>query len=113
MFYLLAVHPAMLPVGSNVQAEAVEGVKASNSASTSSKERFLLALAVADRRETDSFWLTGKLFQEAKGVLLLQQQEDLGCSSTRLASPEHAWGAAHLRLVAHGAPYVRGLWWRA
>ncbi|KAM0849875.1 hypothetical protein ACQ4PT_053483 [Festuca glaucescens] len=84
MFYLLAVHPAMLPVGSNVQdlvAEAMESVKASSAAS--SKEQFLSALA--DGSETDAFQLTSKLFQEAQGVLL-QQGQDLGAALKEVVS---------------------------
>ncbi|CAO1939323.1 unnamed protein product [Urochloa humidicola] len=74
MFYLLAVQPAMLPVGSNVQdllTEAMENVKASSSAS--SKDGFLSALADGGS-ETDAFRLAGDLFREAQGVLLQQQE---------------------------------------
>jgi hypothetical protein len=84
MFYLLAVHPAMLPVGSNVHdlvGEAMESVKASSAAS--SKEQFLSALA--DGSETEAFQLTSKLFQEAQGVLL-QQGQDLGAALKEVVS---------------------------
>ncbi|CAN6170572.1 unnamed protein product [Urochloa humidicola] len=80
MFYLLAVHPAMLPVGSNVQdllAEAMESVKASSAAL--SKERFLSALADGSG-EIDAFRLASDLFREAQGVLL-QQEQELGLAS--------------------------------
>lgn len=84
MFYLLAVHPAMLPVGGNVKdllEEAMESVKPSSASST---EQFLSALADGSDK-TDVFRLTGNLFQEAQGVLL-QQEQDLGAALKEVVS---------------------------
>lgn len=76
MFYLLAVHPAMLPVGSNAQDLVAEAMKSVKASSASSKEQFLSAMADGSS-ETDPFRLASQLFQEAQAVLL-QQEQDFG-----------------------------------
>lgn len=118
MFYLLAVHPAMLPVGSDVKdllSEAMDGIKKASSAS--SKEQFLSALA--DGSETSAFGEAGKLFEEAKGVLLLQEKDLLGAALEEVVSMwvrllVYAAGKSspreHARLLSMGGELLTFVW---